>query len=153
MHPAILTEKAIPGEVPDGRKAAGGLEEEGDACFLQAGEARPGHVAHGPAENQGLGERRMDRGNLLRHFQRPVGGGNGKVQEEEVEILILGEGPEIAGDDLGVVHELGGNVHGVGDGSHRRRHIAKLVPGPVGRSREGKPMVGGQVGQQGPASP
>ena len=126
----FFSQDAIPNEVPDRRKAAGGLEEEGDPGFLQAGESRAGHVAHGPAEDEWFGEGGLDLGNFLGHLQGPVRSGDGEVQEEEVEILILGEGPEIAGDDLRVVHELGGNVHGVGQGSHSRSHIAKLIEGP-----------------------
>jgi hypothetical protein len=125
----------------DGREAAGGLEEEGDAGLLQAGETPAGHVAHGPAEDERLGEGGLDLGNSFRDLQRPVGSRDGEVQKEEVEILILGKGSEIAGDDLGVVHELGGNVHGVGNGSYRRNHIAKLIPGPVRRTRKGEAVV------------
>ena len=121
---------AITDEMAYGRKAAGRVEEERYPGSLQADKSRAGHVPHGPAENQRLGKRRMDSGNFLRHFQGPVGGGDGEVQEEEVEVFILRKSLKISGDDLRVVHELGGDVHGVGDGSHSRNHVAELLQGP-----------------------
>ncbi len=65
--------------MPDGREAAGGLEEEGDAGFFQAGESRAGHVAHGPADDERFGKGGMDGGDFLRHLQGPVGSGDGEI--------------------------------------------------------------------------
>ena len=90
----------------DGREAAGGLEEKGSAGLLQAGKAQAGHVAYGPADDELLGRGGMDGGDFFRQLQGPAGGCYGKVQQEEVEILILGESLEIPDDDLGGVHEL-----------------------------------------------
>jgi len=47
---SVLPPYAVADEVPHGRGAAGGLEEKGDGGFLQADEARAGHVSRGPEE-------------------------------------------------------------------------------------------------------